>query len=123
MSAWLNDLSKLHAEATPGPWRVGSSALCNRKFPGECWNLFEDGYQTDVTHPCAGLHLDDAALIAAMRNALPRLLAAARWAEARQTWEASTCICTNDTQSQACARGLAEAAMEAADFAYREASK
>lgn len=76
----LAELERLHEAGTPGPWSVGQATEhlhtdCYRWT--ECFNLYvEDG--RDVTSPCANLGAEDAALIVAMRNHLPALIAAAK---------------------------------------------
>jgi hypothetical protein len=52
---------------TGRPWAVGQSALC-RHTP-RCANIYELETGCDVTFPCAGLSLADAALIVAAVNA------------------------------------------------------
>lgn len=62
----LNELRRMEAEATPGPWRA-------IPYDGGGWQV--DG-PTYCTADCAesGRPQEEAELIAAMRNALPHLL-------------------------------------------------
>jgi len=77
----IDHLTKLHAEATPGEWRVYKNAFYGAVYAGE----------RPVTHSredCAPCSMEDAALIVAMRNALPALLAVAKAAHRRAYLEA-----------------------------------
>jgi hypothetical protein len=67
MEDWIANLERLHAEAAPPPWTndMGGS------IGGPGLRIYAEGGHTD----------EDAALIAAMRNALPRLIAAAKFCE------------------------------------------
>jgi len=71
LTAWeIEELRKLEAKATPEPWRVeqrganGDVRLCGKdEYGDEC-----------VLADYMGWDTDDFALVAAMRNALPRIL-------------------------------------------------
>ena len=67
----LDELARLLAEATPGPWKQDSSLVYAGGFHGDCF---------DTEQWCASDA--DAALIAAAVNALPKLLRLARAAGA-----------------------------------------
>jgi hypothetical protein len=79
----LTELARLEAQATPGPWKTAPVHW------GECGihALHGDGTNRcngePVTFvvPVSKLTFDDAALIAAMRNHLPALLAVAKAAQ------------------------------------------
>lgn len=78
-------LERLHAEATPGPWIVEIGPYSGRNWMVGFGNCGKDGEDYSVTTD--GLHAsdtngatagDDCRLVAAMRNALPALMALAR---------------------------------------------
>lgn len=54
--------------STPRPWSAGASALC-RHSP-RCANIWQTETEGDVTFPCSGLSMEDAALIVAAVNAI-----------------------------------------------------
>ncbi len=66
----LDALSKLEAEATPGPWKEFWDHKKVRVVPeSSIFPIFEDDQESD------GKRMRDAALIAAARNSLPALIA------------------------------------------------
>lgn len=73
----ITHLRELLAKATPGPWRIGVSEreVCGDPEDG-CW--YSVAYTPNPRSPPKSARhrgwLDDASLIAAARNALPRLL-------------------------------------------------
>lgn len=76
----LDELERLHRAATPGPWigRTGTETTevsCEETVPVVAWLGFDDGDRKRLAHNM------NAALIAAMRNALPALLSIAEAAE------------------------------------------
>lgn len=86
MADWLEELAQLEQAATPGPWRFWD----NRGKP--TWTHYKDGEQPPDGviegdahqgvliggHNCTVTLPQDSMLIAALRNAAPRLLAIAR---------------------------------------------
>lgn len=82
--AELDELSALEAKATPGPWRP-------EREPPPVGNVWFDAHTTDGSHPIEGqggpgalgtavavaVNLNDAALIAALRNSAVELISAA----------------------------------------------
>ena len=71
MSPDLDELRRLLADGTPGPWSTVSGA-------GNVWHFRDEGAPVVVAgHQCAAPRVPDALLIAAAVNALPALLDAA----------------------------------------------
>ena len=101
----LDELERLLAEATPGPWQsmsngncalrdgslVGQARLMGPERPYDArsyWHQSEEGLRTNVMTEA------DAELVAELRNTLPSLIEAARvgvlMAEVRQMWRYAT---------------------------------
>lgn len=69
----LAELTALEKVATPGPWQSGWTAQAGGPKRGSVYQgIWQDGALV-----CPKASADDAALIAAMRNALPAFLAVA----------------------------------------------
>lgn len=66
----IAELTRLEKEASPSPWTWGASYLCSKQ-PGEEYQHLAAALHSDGEQWCA-----DAALIVAMRNALPQILKA-----------------------------------------------
>ena len=71
----LAELRRLHEEATPGPWESSIAGI-----EGDNYVAGTGPWHRVTFNECASQY--DAALIAAMRNALPALLSIAEAAEA-----------------------------------------
>lgn len=91
----LDRLAELEAKATKGPWRVPVANLFrvialdgDTPLRGIVEHPDEHFYfgQDDLSYPDGDKHAAaDRALIAALRNAAPSLIALARWAEKART--------------------------------------
>lgn len=82
----LDALAALERAATPGEWLValnGSAETCLRFIWRNDYggNLSPEGRNVGATRVARDFHEKDAALTAALRNAAPQLIAAAREAE------------------------------------------
>jgi hypothetical protein len=75
-----DELERLAGEATPGPWRVGLWGN-GEHVPG-LEHIFLDSIESTIQDVLA----EDAALIVALRNALPTILSALREREAIASW-------------------------------------
>lgn len=97
---WLSELERLHAEATPGPWTPGHNPDDREpmSYIAEAYQYGPPGRVHLVCVPAGDADINDealftaitgngptseanAALIAAARSHLPKLLAAARFCE------------------------------------------
>jgi hypothetical protein len=77
----IDKLAKLDRDATPGPWRESMSGYSIKSNDADCPIVAAVHGVARATQKQVRLFLDNAALIAAARNALPRLIATARAAE------------------------------------------
>ena len=71
----IEELKRLHAEATPGPW-VSRDGVTNIFGPQRRMVALASAYSTNVNEDrCAAENAANAALILALRNALPAIIA------------------------------------------------
>ena len=70
----IEELKRLHAEATPGPW-VSRDGVTNIFGPQRRMVALASAYSTNVNEDrCAAENAANAALILALRNALPAII-------------------------------------------------
>ena len=75
MTELIEELKRLHAEATPGPW-VSREGVTNIFGPQRRMVAIASAYSTNVNEDrCAAENAANAALILALRNALPAIIA------------------------------------------------
>jgi len=81
MTELIEELKRLHAEATPGPW-VSRDGVTNIFGPQRRMVALASAYSTNVNEDrCAAENAANAALILALRNALPAIIARLEAAE------------------------------------------
>ena len=74
MTELIEELKRLHAEATPGPW-VSRDGVTNIFGPQRRMVALASAYGTNVNEDrCAAENAANAALILALRNALPAII-------------------------------------------------
>lgn len=108
----LERLAELEAKATKGPWRVPVANLfrviaCDGEIPvrGIVEHPEEHFYfgQDDLSYPDGDNHAAaDRALIAALRNAAPSLIALARWAIEQRIKMQAASIMSDSVSYRAC---------------------
>lgn len=91
----LDELMRLHAAATPGPWKIGAwNGIVAESPRGVEWDkaLFSVALNAEKTAKA------DAAYICAACNAVPELVARIRELET-ELYEAVGCIISNESQT------------------------
>lgn len=90
----LKALRELHEKATPGPWEQSVAGIEGDNYVAGTGPWYRNSYKESKS-------VDDAALIAAARNALPALLAIAEAVIAdRKAQEAVSGVCLDDMDSE-----------------------
>src|SRR3990167_7884494 len=116
----LDELEKLLAEATPGPWEVQGPTVNSESY--DCWYVRGlDNYgvaETDAFRGSPEIDGADSRAIAALRNSAPTLLALARAGRQRRVAGANLRVCSGVRETGSC--GECETLWDKAEEAFWE---